>query len=518
MGDRRRRRIWTSLAREPLARHRRLLLATALAGFCIGAAIPLLQPPEAIATTSLVLNHPVGDDPDEAMSTDVSLARSREVAVRVVNRLGLDETPDKLLTQYSATARTDRVLQLSARARTGAEAKRIVRTIGQVFVVFRVEQNDQQLASLRRMLADARSEAAGLHRTAVPTLAAGGSDEGLTRELIIAADQRVKEVEIQVAKEQAASAPVARSIVLDPPTVRTPSRLVQAGRSGAIGFVAALGGMAVLLVLSGLLTDRPRREREIADALGTPAAVHVASEVRAHSEAHREADGDANSEAHGDERAGTRELDAAVDLLLRQLATDPAARPTLLVVAVECVPAAAAAVAALATRCADGGDRLLLADLSRNGVLARRFGALGPGTTPVLGDGTGTAGVAGITVHRPDAAEPRGRLHHGGADDDDDLLVAWALSDVVVSLTELSPSNPAGHLHTWADRAVAVVSPGRSSAAKLRSVGELVRASDVSLESVIVLDAAETAASSEVSADDTSPATDLATHSAEPNH
>lgn len=608
MGDRSRRRIWAHRAREPLARHRRLLLAAALAGLCVGAAIPLLRPPEAVATTSLILNHAVGDDAAEAMATDVSLARSRELAVRVVHRLHLRETPDELLTHYSARARTDRILQLSARARTGAEAELLVRTIGQAFLIFRVEQNSGRLASLRRLLVDARSEATGLHRTAVPTLTAGGSDEDATKERIYAADERVRQVKDQIAKEEKDYAPVAHSLFLDPPTVRTPSRLAQAGVDGAKGLAAGLGVTAVLLVLSGLLAYRPRREQEIVDALGMPvgaaglpaetapeadaapwagpyaaadsifeadayagdeadAYAHVAAgseaepyapaEARAETDTHAEAgtstdtdtdtatevdvdvdvatEADTAAEADGatgavdlpaedtaeaasagaepdDGRHGTRELDAAVDLFLRQLAMDRARRPALLVVAVECVPAAAAAVAALARRCADGGDRVLLADLSRNGVLARRFGALGPGTTPVLGDGAGTAE---ITVDRTDAAAPRGRLHHGAADDDDDLMVAWALSDVVVTLAELPASGPVGHLHTWADRAVTVVSTERSSVAKLRSVGELVRAAGLSLESVVVLDAAQRAVASDLSADVASPASDLAAHSAE---
>lgn len=517
MGDRRRRRIWINRAREPLARRRRLLLATALAGLCVGAAIPLLWPPDAIATTSLILNHAVGDDPTEAMTTDVSLAKSRTLAVRVVDRLGLDETPDQLLTQYSARARSDRVLQLSARARTGAEAKRIVRTIGQQFLVFRVEQDGGQLASLRRMLADARSEAAGLHSSAEPTLTAGGSDEDATRQLVAAADQRVRDVTDQVAKEEKATAPVAHSLVLDPPMVRTPSRFVRAGRYGAVGFAVGLGGMAFLLVMSGLLADRPpRREREVVDALGLPAAaaeIAVATEAAVPAGAPVATRPGHAAEAHDDEPRETPDLDTAVDLLLGRLATDGALRPTLLVVAVECVPAAAAAVAALAARCTDGDGRVLLVDLSRNGVLARRFGGLGPGTTPSLGEGVETAP---ITVHRPAAAEPRGRLHQRGTGDDDELLIAWALSDVVVTLVELSPSSPTGHLRTWADHAVAVVSARRPSAARLRSVGELMRAADVSLESVVVLDAADPAVSSELSADVTSPATDLAAHSGEP--
>ncbi len=64
------------------------------------------------------------------MATDVSLATTHTVAQRVIDRLKLPETPDDLLKQYTATALTDRVLEIKAGAETSAEATRLATTRG----------------------------------------------------------------------------------------------------------------------------------------------------------------------------------------------------------------------------------------------------------------------------------------------------------------------------------------------------------------------------------------------------
>lgn len=492
MGDRSRRRIWRSVVWAPLARHKRLVLATALVGLCAGAAVPLIRPPEAVATTSLILNHRADDeDPADAMVTDVSLATSRELAVRVVDRLGLRETPDELLRQYTAKARTDRVLELSARADSGAEAKRIVRTVGDQLLTFRVEQSRQRLVPLRKALTDARAEVAGLKQTAVPTLTTGGSDEDATRQRITAAQDRVDHMAEEIAKEEAANAPVARSLVLDPPTVRTPSQLALVGEDGAIGLAVGLGGMAGLVVMSGLLAYRPRPERELADVLAPP--VEWEHEPAAPEPSY--------------------ELDSAVAAVRRELAHGDPVRPTLALVPVGSVTAAASLAAAVAMRCAEDGDRVLLADLSEHGTLVRALGVADAGTSAVSStDG----GEAQVSVHRPASGEPRGRLGPDGPEGvDDELLIAWVLSDVVLTLVEPSPSPALGQLHTWAGSAAAVATGSRPPAARLRSVGELVRTGGVSLESVVVLDVVKMVESSLEPADVASPAADLVTQSAE---
>lgn len=504
MGDRRWRRIARSRLWEPLARRRRILVATGVAGLCLGAAVPLLSPPEAIATTSLILTHRTGEDPSEAMTTDMSLVKSRQLAARVVAELNLSQTPDELLKQYSARSRTDRVMDISVRAGSGAEAKRIARDISAQFLTFRLEESNNELAPLRRMLVDSESEIAGLRHTAVPTLTNGGSDENATMKNIGEVEDRVQQAREQLGKEEAATKAMSNSLVLNQPTVRTPSVLLPVVRGGAFGLALGLAGVAGLVVVSSLLSDRPWRGREIAAALGAPVA-HEVGRYRPDNAVRRA--------LVPSRRPDPRAFDTVVERVCKDLAQDRAIRPTLAIVSVDCTQSAAAFVTAVAVRCAEDDRRVLVADLTGRGAAARELGAALLGTSNVRPASADTD----ISVHRPDAVEPMGRLRtKPGADgEDDDLLVAWALSDVVLTLAELTPTHAATHLHTWANRGIAVAAAGRSSAARLKTIGELLRAADLTLESAVVLEAAETADSSVMTADIVSPATDLPADSVE---
>lgn len=65
------------------------------------------------------------------------------------------------------------------------------------------------------------------------------------------------------------------------------------------------------------------------------------------------------------------ELDTAVGSVWRALAHGELIQPTLALVPVGCIAAAASLTAAVARRCAEGGAHVLLADLSEHGDLAR---------------------------------------------------------------------------------------------------------------------------------------------------
>ncbi len=57
------------------------------------------------------------------------------------------------------------------------------------------------------------------------------------------------------------------------------------------------------------------------------------------------------------------------------------------------------------------------------------------------------------------------------------------------SLVTLDPAFGAEHLATWATDAVAVVTAGQSTAAKVRSVGEMLRLAGTRFESAVLIDA-----------------------------
>jgi hypothetical protein len=64
---------------------------------------------------------------------------------------------------------------------------------------------------------------------------------------------------------------------------------------------------------------------------------------------------------------------------------------------------------------------------------------------------------------------------------------ACASADLLLTLVTLDPSIGADHVASWASRAVAVVTVGRSSWAKVHGVGEMVRLAGVSLVSAVLV-------------------------------
>jgi len=68
------------------------------------------------------------------------------------------------------------------------------------------------------------------------------------------------------------------------------------------------------------------------------------------------------------------------------------------------------------------------------------------------------------------------------------LASACAKADIVLSLVSLDPARGGDHLATWATDVVAMVTAGRATATRIRTVGEMIRLSGARLASVVVMD------------------------------
>ena len=107
-----------------------------------------------------------------------------------------------------------------------------------------------------------------------------------------------------------------------------------------------------------------------------------------------------------------------------------------------------------------------------------------------------SSGGVHLTVAIPDRGEvaPIGPLEPGKPGTENTrapkaLLAASASADVMLTLATLDPAFGADSLPTWAPEVVAVVTAGRSSAAKIHAVGEMVRLSGSRLASAILVGA-----------------------------
>lgn len=463
--------LWNAVRRQV-----RLWFAIALVGLAAGALLPVVRPAPSLASTQLLLTHETGSNPAEAIATDASLVTTRTVAGRVIDQLGLKQTPDELLEQYSTSTSTDRVLAISASAPTDARARSLARTIASTFLEFRMEQTRAQQEPIKKDIHHAKARVDRL-RAKVP-IAQLLDDTGSTTDNSPAAKLDRAESELtslrQTLEEMRRDASLmSSSRVLDPAAIVPHSFHKTLAKDALTGLAAGIVLGIGFVIVSAVLSDRVRTRRDIARALGARVTLSLAGQ-----------DGRwwrrLLRPLLGYSRLTERDKKAAASHLYARIPwSEP--KPTLAVVSVDSIESTASITASLAAAVADDGYRMLLVDLT--GALATRLGVPEPGTQEA------SVGIDGSTVvvHRPEAhaGAPEGPLLESKGDDT--LLAEWADADVVVTLADLPPALGGDHLRTWAADASMVVTAGRSTATKIHSVAEMVRTADLSLDPVIVL-------------------------------
>ncbi|HZO70315.1 MAG TPA: Wzz/FepE/Etk N-terminal domain-containing protein [Kribbellaceae bacterium] len=472
---------------DAVRRHKRLWIMFALAGLAAALALPVVLPPASNSSAKILLTHRDGDDPAEAMATDVSLATTHSVASRVIEELKLPDTPDDLLQRYVVTAETDRVLEIVASAPTSAEATALAGTLATAYLEFRQEQVVLQAVPLRRDLITAQR---AVSEAEADVRARGGDPskppEGATKpdywERLIRAKERLVFIDQQIGDQEVAEARMSSSQVLDEaaPVPHSARRalVINLGAGLLAGLFIGLG----FVVVRALISDKLWRRQDIARALGTRVRLSIGRPPRVRW----------RPLPRYVQRATM--LKPVVQLVVRHLQDavcwKETPKPALAVVSVDNVEVSALVVASLAMSYAEDGKRVLAADLSGTGALAAALGVTSPGTHESRANDGGDS----VIVHLPERNAPPAEGRHQGGEPgpDEELNAAWGEADLVLTLASLSPALGAEHLRTWTSRAVAIVTAGRSSATAISSTGELVRLAGVRLVSAVVVRADRT--------------------------
>lgn len=473
---------------DAVRRHTRIWVAIAMIGLITGLAVPAVLPAASQSSAKLLLTHREGDDPVRAMATDVSLITTQSVAQRVIDDLGLEESPDELLETYAVTPLTDRVLEIVVSAPSSEEATRLAGALADTYLAFRQEQILLQEAPLQEDLAAARADVAA----ALAEVEAAGGDPRdpnpprspeatrLTRAI-----EQERFIEHQILDEQAAAARMSSSGVLDAAApVPYSARLALLISIGS-GLVAGLFLGVGFVIVRALVSDRLWRRQDIARVIGAPVQLSVGKTLRLPSWPFprylRQ-----RQMKHPDVRL-------VVQHLRRNVVWSDTPKPALAVISLDDVRSGAIIVASLAMSFAAEGKHVLVADLTDNGALAETLGVTSPGTHASRFSSTAVK----ITVHLPEAlARLAGERYrhldepdHSTAEEEDLLGVAWVRADLVLTLATLSPAFGAEHLRPWASRIAALVTAGRSSTAKIRATGEMVGLAGLRLDSVVLLGA-----------------------------
>ncbi len=476
--------------KSALQRHARFWCALALVGLIIGAGYAAYKPPQYTSSTTVLLVDKSQADPNSAIVTDISLAQSTPVAAAVVRQLGLHQAPNSFLGTYTVKQVTTAILSITASGPSSSAAMQRASAIATQYLAYRasydqaqqqqtaallqqqVTQAQQQLDSVTTKLAQARASGDQAQVTALLAQQTSASNNlGTVKQNVTST---------LVSERTATQQMISGSQVVSPATAGQRSVKKTLVINGIGGL---LGGMAVgvaIVILAAITSDRLRRRDDIAYAIAAPVRLSVGA-LRS---------GRLPDVRRRAVRRRRRDMDRVVRHLRSALPGRVKGGSGLAVVAVDDAPTVARAVVALAIAESKQGARIVLADLSAGTPAARQLGVKQPGISTVTAEGVP------IVVAVPDREEsaPIGPLRAANVPGDqgrvsEQLAEAFRTADFVLSLVTLDPAAGGDYLATWATKAVAVVTTGRSSATRIRAAGEMVRLAGTHLDSVIVVDA-----------------------------
>ncbi len=238
-----------------------------------------------------------------------------------------------------------------------------------------------------------------------------------------------------------------------------------------------------LVVVRSITSDRLRRRDDVTHALGAPVKLSVAAVPLSRW------------------RPGRRGLAAADSAAVQRITSylriaEPRAvrgAAALAVISVDDPAVAALSAVSLAVSRAGEGRKVVVADLASGAPVAKLLNDTAPGVRPV------SAGGAQLILAVPDRDDlaPVGPVGPAPADAQHSEFTAavsnaCASADLLLTLVTLDPSVGAEHVATWATSAVAVVTAGRSSWAKIHAAGEMMRLAGLPIASAVLVGADRT--------------------------
>jgi len=464
--------------------------AMAIVGLVIGVGINLKFPPAYKASTSVLITYAPGENPSGAVLDNQAIAQSRSVAQAAMAKLGIHESVSSFVAATTVTVVTERVLGITVSAPTSDAAVSRASAVANSFLQVRARQietgqklllttlqnvvnrDEQNVTSISAQISRVSAEPA--------TTAQQGKLRALHAQLNQAQTQvGVDQQTLEDTKASTATmSAITGSVVLDPAQPLAHSHLKYLVIYAFTGMVLGLFTGIGLVVVQAILSNRLRRRDDVTSALGAPVRLSVGALGLSRWRPGRHGLG-------ATENAGIRRiaahLRAAVPHTVR-------GADGLAVIAVDDPGAAALSVVSLAMSRAREGRTVVVADLASGAPVAALLGSKGPGVRPVSVHDTQLT----LAVPDRDDLSPFGPSGPAPADEPRSeftaaVTEACASADLLLTLVTLDPSIGADHVASWASRAVAVITVGRSSWAKIHGVSEMVRLAGVSLVSAVLV-------------------------------
>jgi len=466
--------------------------ALAVVGMVIGVGVYKARPPAAKASTTVLITYAPDENPTSAVLDNQAIAESRTVAEMAIAKLDVHQSVGSFVAATTVSVVTDRVLQITVSAETGAEAVSRANAVAASFIALRASQiqTDQKLLleMLQNQVNQAQQTVSAIDRQISKTSAELPTTEQATKLRGLHAQLTQAQTQLGVDEQTLEGTKVntntlsaeSGSTILDPAMSQAHSKVKYLAIYALLGLILGLAvGMGIVVVRT-ILSDRLRRRDDISRAMGVPVKLSVGPVPLSRW------------------RPGRRGLAAARHRAVRRItgylrAVVPQARTgtaALAVVPIDDAQVAALSLVSLAVSCARDGRTVVVADLAEGTPVAALLHARSPGVRIAMVDG------AQLTLAVPDRddlapAGPIGPVSAGAQRSEFTAAVqeAIAAADLLLTLVTLDPSVGAEYVASWATSTVAVVTAGRSSWAKIHAVGEMSRLAGLSMTSAVLVGA-----------------------------
>lgn len=367
-------------------RGRRLWLACGLLGLIGGGLLAALLPAPPTAVTRVLVIHEQ-DQPSDTGSlirTDAALVATTRIASAALKELGSDQRPEDFLKEYTVTGLTNNVLEISAEGDTPAQALARTRALADAFIADHVGRArsaaqaeatalTDQRGRIEKELAGVNAEIGRVENTDGDTDGAAGLDSLYARRAELTS--RVSDL-TQQAEQAAIGAPrvAAGTQVVDAPEPVPVSLVRAAATNGAVGLVLGLVAGLALVMVTGVVKDRPVLRRDVAAHLGASVIAQLPA---------------------GRRRRATRERERVAGTLARLVRAGPA---PVSVLELGAARAAEALTVDLATTLSADRDVLVVAEpAGRIALDAGRARVVGAGEAGPVWPGQTRIGLGSVT-------------------------------------------------------------------------------------------------------------------------
>jgi len=475
--------------RSAVRRRRRLWFTTAAIGLLAGAALFATSKPGYQVTVSLLVASAPGADGPTAVQTEALRAQDPAFARLMMKELGLSESPSAFLQTYTVTEISGQVLSIVVTAPAEDAATSRATTIATGFLQFRAgelrAENAAVAASEDQQVTDQQHVVSQLDSQVSKAQSSSGTRSSALRGLRA---EQAKAATVLADLQQSVAGTEAQNLVTTDGmisgsavlSVSNPIR-VNSRTKTALTYLGGgvFGGVVLGIAIAGIgavVSTRLRRRDDVAAALGAPVKISVTA-----SEA-------GDSFSVGKRGRGRRDSDSRrlVRYIHDSVPVGSRSPASLAIVAVDNAKIVGPLVMDTAADLAQDGRRVVVADLTGGAV--------------VSGSEASEPGVHMIDVHGrrialivPDSGDiaPVGPVSRNAHSDGarSEAAAAYAVADVMLTVTTLDPAVGADHLRTWAGDAVAVITAGLSSEMRITAVGEMTRNAGLQLRSAALLGA-----------------------------